>query len=168
MTASATDGAGNTARTTGQLTITAPSGPPPKARRAAAALKLTRAVRSGAKVTITGTIARAATGRVTLTYRQRNGRSATTIAGGARIAKGRFSATIKLTRALLKRFRLKPTVTAVYAGNRTTAVATATRTVTIARARRRSAGELRCYWRTTRSRRRPVLLGEYAGHAASR
>lgn len=136
----ATDGAGNVARTNRQLVISAPAGPPPtpEARRAAAKLKLTRVVRRGAKVTIAGTIARGATGRVTFAYRQRDGRSTTTVAGGARIAKGRFSATIRLGRALLKRFRLKPTVTAAYAGNRAIAAGRATRTVTVARAARRT------------------------------
>lgn len=141
VTASATDGAGNVARSSRQVTIAAPAGPPPpepEARRAPARLKLTRVVRRGAKVTISGTIARGATGRVTLAYRQRDGRSTTTVGGRARIAKGRFSATIRVTRALLRRFRVKPTVAAAYAGNSAIAAGSATRTVTIARAARRT------------------------------
>lgn len=142
VTVTAANAAGDTATATRQLTITAPT-VPPGARRAAAGLKLTSAVRSGSTVRIAGTIAGRATGRVSLAYAQKDGRRTLTARTSAKIAKGRFSATLRLSRALAKRFRLKATVTASYAGDTNVDSATAKRTVTIGRAARRSAKKRR-------------------------
>lgn len=129
-----TDGAGNQTVVARTVEIAAP--PAPQSRRAAAALKLTGAVRNGATVTVTGTIARGATGRVTLLYTQKDGRRALTAKASAKVAKGRFRAVVRLARGLTRRFRLKPTVTAAYAGDASTAAARTVRTVTVRTARR--------------------------------
>ncbi|MDO8186923.1 PKD domain-containing protein [Conexibacter sp. JD483] len=140
ISVTATDAAGNATTRSGQLTIAAPATPPtPGARRTAAGLKLTSAVRSGGDVTIAGTIASTASGRVGLVYAQKNGRRTLSASTSARIAKGRFSVKLKLSKALAKTFRLKPTVTASYAGSATLDAARTVRTVTLRRAARRSA-----------------------------
>jgi hypothetical protein len=147
VTVTAEDESDNVATVARQVTVPAPPGPQqpptkgvptpgPDTRRAAAELKLTRAVRSGARVTIAGTIARGATGTVRLVYAQKSGRRTLTASTSARVANGRFAATIRLGRALAKRFKLKPVVTAVYAGDAKTAAARTARTVTVRAARR--------------------------------
>ncbi len=110
VTVTAEDDARNVTTRTRQLTVPAPApapGPPvpPSARRSAANLKLTSALRSGGSVKIAGTIATTATGRVGLTYTQKNGRRTLTARTSATIAKGRFSVTLRLSRALAKTFR---------------------------------------------------------------
>lgn len=99
--------------------------------RAAAALRLTSAVRTGSTVTVAGTISARATGTVTLTYAQRSGRRTLTARATAKIARGSFKATLRLPGALAGRFKLKPSVTALYAGDATTASARGSRTVTV-------------------------------------
>jgi PKD repeat protein len=100
--------------------------------RTAAALRLTSAVRSGSKATVRGTITAHASGRVTLVYRQKAGRRTLTAKATARIVKGRFVATLRLSRALARRYPLKPTITATYTGNAATKPASTHRTVTAA------------------------------------
>jgi hypothetical protein len=140
VTVTATDAAGNVATRSGQLTVSPPAVPPaPGARRTAADLKLTSAVRSGGSVTIAGTTASSATGSVSLVYAQKNGRRTLSARMSAKLAKGKFSVKLKLSKALAKTFRLKPTVTATYAGDAATDGATVKRTVTVKRAARRAA-----------------------------
>lgn len=140
-TLTVTDGGANQTVVTRALQITAPPPPtptptPPANRRAAAALKLTSAVRSGRTVTVTGTIVREATGKVTLLYTQKNGRRTLTAKSSAKVAKGRFRAVIRLASSLARSFRVKPTVTAAYAGDSATTAARTVRTVTVRAARR--------------------------------
>ncbi|MDW5594749.1 hypothetical protein VSS74_10400 [Conexibacter stalactiti] len=100
----------------------------PTARRAPARLKLTKASRAGARVTVAGTLDRRASGRVTVTWAQRVGRRTVRRTATARIARGRFSATLRLPRALA-RARTVGRLTVTYRGDASIARATATRSV---------------------------------------
>lgn len=105
---------------------------PPVVRRAAARLKLTKALRAGARVTVAGTLDRRASGRVTIAWKQKVGRRTVRRTTTARIARGRFSATLRLPRALA-RARTAGRLTVTYRGDADTARATATRTVKASR-----------------------------------
>jgi PKD repeat protein len=145
VTVTATDGAQNDTVVRKQLTVTAPAVPvdppapappgraipaPPAVRKAAATLKVTKASRTGAKVTVSGTIAKAASGKITITYAVKVGRKTVTKKVTARIAKGRWSASFKLTGKLASKAAAgHATVTVTYAGNGHTAKATAKHTV---------------------------------------
>lgn len=107
---------------------------PPAGARAPARLKLTKAVRRGARVTVKGTLDRRASGRVRLVWSQKAGRRTVRRAVRARIARGRFSATIRLPRALA-RSRAAGRLTVTYAGDADTRRATAKRTVRAAKRR---------------------------------
>ncbi|HST38617.1 MAG TPA: PKD domain-containing protein, partial [Conexibacter sp.] len=146
VTLTARDAAGNETVVRRQLTITPPPvqpGPPaplppaPRpAARASAALKLTTASRSGAKVTLAGTIARSASGRVTLVYTQKLGRRTIRATTTATIAKGHWSTTLRLGRALARAPRRGATVTVSYAGDADTLAASAKRAVSTPKAKR--------------------------------
>ncbi|ADB49827.1 PKD domain-containing protein [Conexibacter woesei] len=140
-----TDRSGDAAVVRRTLTVTAAATPPgspqppglpqPPAReapRAATGLKLTKALRSGAKVTVAGTISRHSGGHVTIAYRAKVGRKTVMKRGTARIVRGRFVATVRLPRALA-RSRARATVTVTYSGDADTRPATARRAVALAR-----------------------------------
>jgi hypothetical protein len=142
VTLTATDTYGNETVVTRQLTVTAPGEParPGTTKPAAAGLRVARATRRGAIVTVSGTIARSAIGRVTISYAQRVGRKTIKVKATAKIAKGRWSAKVRLPRSITSartaRGRsLKPVVTVTYAGNKAIAKASAKRTVTTAKAK---------------------------------
>lgn len=132
-----TDRAGNVTVVRRTVTVTAGSGGgggggggerPPVAARAAAALKLGKVTRSGARVRVTGTISRRASGRVTLVWRQTSGRRTIRRTVRAKIARGRFSATVRLPPALA-RARAAATLTVSYAGSATVRSAKATKRI---------------------------------------
>ncbi|HST43259.1 MAG TPA: hypothetical protein VLK58_27275 [Conexibacter sp.] len=102
--------------------------PRPVVTRAPARLKLTTASRVGARVTVSGTLDRRASGRVTVTWVQRVGRRTVRRTATARIARGRFAATVRLPRALA-RARTAGRLTVSYGGDAHVARASATRTV---------------------------------------
>lgn len=138
VTLTATDGVDNETTVTRQVTVTAPAPgpqprPAPRSGRSAAALKLTKAARTGKKVTVAGTISTRATGKVTIAYRQKIGRKTVTTKTTAPIAKGRWSATLRLSGSLARARGGKATVFVSYAGNATTREASAKRTVTVPR-----------------------------------
>lgn len=119
----------------------APSGPGPKApsaERASARLKVTKATRKGARVTVAGTIDRRASGRVTLTWKQKTGRKTVTRTARATIKRGRFSTTLKLPRSLA-RSKAAGRLTVTYAGNATIARGTTKRTVKLPKAKKAKA-----------------------------
>jgi hypothetical protein len=141
VTVTATDGAQNDTVVRRQITVTAPAGPvvtpapapgggivppaPAPVKKAAAALKVTKATRTGGKVTVSGTIAKAASGKVTIAYAAKIGRKTVTRKVTARIAKGRWSASFTLTGRLASKAAAgHATVTITYAGNAHTAKAT--------------------------------------------
>ncbi len=103
VTASASDAAGNETVVTRQISIT-PAQVPDSGRReptpppapVSAGLKVARAIRRGAKVAVSGTIARSASGTVTVVYAQRVGGANITVKKTAKIAKGRWSTTLTL------------------------------------------------------------------------
>lgn len=135
ITLTVTDRSGNPAVVRRTLTVTAPVTPPPPPApaprtppKAAAGLKLGSVARTGAKVTVRGTISRRASGRVTISWSQKVGRRTIVKTATARIAKGRFAVTLRLSRALA-RARGKATVTLRYAGDADTRAARAQRTV---------------------------------------
>jgi hypothetical protein len=139
VTVTATDAAGESATVTRELTVSEPApgpgprpgpggGPGPAARRASARLRVTKAVRRGARVTVAGTLDRRARGRVTVTWAQRSGRRTVRQTVRVRIARGRFAATIRLPRTLA-RARVAGRLTVTYAGDTTLRRATVTRTV---------------------------------------
>lgn len=141
VTLTARDAAGNETVVRRQLTITPPPAPPappaPRpAARAAAALKLTKASRVGARVTVAGTIARSASGRVTIVYAQRIGRRTIRATTTARIANARWSTTLRLPRALARAPRSGATVTVSYAGDADTLAASVKRAVTTPKAKK--------------------------------
>lgn len=155
--ATATDVNGNTATVTRQIVVTAPPAPPsppgpagpaapaapapggpvqqPVVKRAAT-LKMTRATRKGARVTVGGTIAASATGRVTVRIARKVGRRTVSVAGVATVRRGRWSVTLLVPRALRSR---TSRATASYAGTAALLPATASRTVTVAKAPKRKA-----------------------------
>ncbi|HEY4098645.1 MAG TPA: PKD domain-containing protein [Baekduia sp.] len=144
VTVTATDGVENETVVRRQITVTAPAGPgpvvtpgppphdggghpvvPAPVKKAAAALKVAKATRTGAKVTVSGTIAKAASGKITITYAAKVGRKTVTKRATARIAKGRWSASFKLTGRLASKAAAgHATITITYAGNAHTAKAT--------------------------------------------
>lgn len=110
-----------------------PVDPPVRAVRGAAALKLAAVVRSGARVTVRGTIARSAGGRVTIAWSQKAGRRTVVRRASARIARGRWSATLRLPASLARATRGNATVRVSYAGDADTRAASAKRVVKLAR-----------------------------------
>jgi hypothetical protein len=144
VTASATDDAGNETVVTRQITVTNPQTgdtgrtPPPVASAAAAGLKIARATRSGARVTVSGTIGKKVTGKLSIVYAQKVGRSTISLKKTAKISKGRWSATLLLPRSLTRgsAARGKATVTVTFAGTAAVKRATVKRVVSIARAKR--------------------------------
>lgn len=142
----ATDAVGNAAVLTRQLTITAPvvatvpppPAPPVRAARRAAALKIARATRSGASVTVSGTIAASAGGSVTIAYAQRSGRTTLTFRKTASIRRGRWTATLRLP-ARVARAGGRATVTVAYRGDADTLKTTARKVVTRAKPKPRKA-----------------------------
>lgn len=144
--AGAEDGRGNQTVVTRELVITPPSSggtptpPPPPTmlvQPVSAGLKVTRATRKGARVTVTGTISTKATGKVTVSYAQKVGRKTTTVKKTTKIAKGRWTVTITLPKKLTRgsAAKSKGTVTATFAGTATVKKATAKRSVTPAKAK---------------------------------
>lgn len=127
-----TDGAGNETTVTRQVSVLSP---PPAANRVPAALKLGKVTRKGAKVTVTGTLDRRASGRVTVAYGQKLGRRSQSKRVTARISSGRFTATLRLTGALAKARGGRATVTVSYAGDADTNTASAKKTVTVPKAK---------------------------------
>ncbi|MFA4928451.1 MAG: hypothetical protein WC558_08035 [Patulibacter sp.] len=107
---------------------------PPSTARASARLKLTKATRMGARVSVTGTLDRRARGRVTLTWKQKVGRKTTTRTARATIKRGRFSATLKLPKALA-RSKAAGRLTVIYAGDGTLARASVDRSVRLTKAK---------------------------------
>ena len=144
-TATAVDAAGNTATVRRSVVVSAVQTPPDRTpggsapTRAPARLKLTKVVRSGRTVRVTGTLDRRASGRVALTWSQRLGRFTVRRSFGATIARGRFAAVLRLP-AALARSRAKATVTAAYRGDADTRAATARRTVKAPKATRARRG----------------------------
>jgi hypothetical protein len=156
VTVTVTDRTGNETVVSGTITVTEPVVPGPPAPpappappvlpgpgpvvRAAAGLKLTKASRVGALVTVSGTLDRRASGRVTVTWAQRAGRRTVRRTATARIARGRFATTLRLPRALA-RSRAAGRLTVSYGGDADVARALVTRTVraTARRAARRAA-----------------------------
>lgn len=153
VTTRATDEVANETVVTREITVTAapvgsndgPGGPtppvatPPSSPTAAvAALKVTKATRDGAKVTVSGTISSRAQGRLSVRYAQRVGRSTVGVERRAAITKGRWRTTLTLPRSLTagKAAKRRGTVTATFAGTATVERATAKRTVVLAKARR--------------------------------
>ncbi|HET6509341.1 MAG TPA: PKD domain-containing protein [Baekduia sp.] len=113
--------------------------PTPQSAPASAALKVTAATRTGAKVTVSGTIAAKAAGTITVTYAQKAGRKTIEVKRTAKIAKGRWKVTLTLPKALTRgaAARGKGTVTASFAGTKTIKKATARKTVALAKAKKR-------------------------------
>ncbi|HEY4279771.1 MAG TPA: PKD domain-containing protein [Conexibacter sp.] len=146
VTASASDGAGNETDVTREITVTTAqaggvterNAPPPASEPAAAALKVARATRSGARVTVAGTISSRAEGKVTVLYAQRVGRRTVRVKKTARIAKGRWSATLTLPRSLTRgrAARGKGTVTVTFAATAAVKRATVKHAVSIAQAKK--------------------------------
>ncbi|MDW5595126.1 PKD domain-containing protein [Conexibacter stalactiti] len=138
VTARASDRHGITTTVTRQIAIApAPTGggpAPPRATATAARLKITRATREGAKVTVRGTIDRRAGGKVTIAYAQRVKRRTIKVRQSARIAKGAWRATLRLPRTLNrgKAASAKGTVTVTFSGTTAVRRAHATRTVSLA------------------------------------
>jgi hypothetical protein len=152
VTARADDGHGNTTMVKRELAVVAPPtqqpGPPPPtvaAEPVAAALKVTKATRKGARVTVVGTISKKASGKVSVAYAQKVGRRTTTVRRSARIAKGRWSVTLTLPRKLTRGRAAtgKGTVTATFAGTAAVKKATARRGVTVARTAPKAKGPKR-------------------------
>jgi hypothetical protein len=143
--AGADDGRGNETVVTREIAITPPASgatptptPTPPAvvvKPVSAALKVTKATRKGARVTVSGTIAKKAAGRVSVRYAQKVGRKTTTVKKTTKIAKGRWSVTITLPKKLRRgsAAKGKGTVTATFAGTATVKKATAKRRVTLAK-----------------------------------
>jgi PKD repeat protein len=136
-----TDGPGNTAVVTRALTIsaappsavvTAPPPPPRAPALNAAKLVITKATRSGRHVTITGTIARSASGKVTIAYTQKVGGATVTQRKATKISKGRFTVTLTVPSAVLKA-RTAATVAVTYAGDADTLKGTAKHVVSKAK-----------------------------------
>jgi PKD repeat protein len=137
-----TDGPGNTVVVTRALTISAaparvvtvlPPLPPPRAPALnAAKLVITKATRSGRRVTITGTIARTASGKVTIAYTQKVGGATVTQRKATKISKGRFTVTLTVPSAVLKA-RTAATVAVTYAGDADTLKGTAKHVVSKAK-----------------------------------
>jgi hypothetical protein len=146
VTASATDDAGNETVVTRQITVTNPqpadtgrTPPPPAAHVAAASgLKIARAFRSGARVTVSGTIGKKVTGKLSIVYAQRVSGSTVSVKKTAKISKGRWSATLVLPRLLTRgsAARGKGTVTVTFAGTAAVKRATVKHAVSFARAKR--------------------------------
>lgn len=149
VTARATDEVANETVVTHEITVTtAPVGgagtgpvgttPPAPTAAAAAALKIAKATRNGAKVTVSGTISPRARGRLTVRYAQRVGRSTVSVERRATVAKGRWRTTLPLPRSLTrgKAAKGRGTVTASFAGTTAVRRATAKRTVSLAKARK--------------------------------
>jgi hypothetical protein len=90
---------------------------------------VTKASRTGAKVTVAGTLDKRAGGKVTIAYAQKIGRRSLSKRVTAKIAKGRFGATLKLTGALAKARGGTATVNVSYAGDAGTDGASAKRTI---------------------------------------
>lgn len=137
VTARASDRHGVTTTVTRQITITPATtgrGPHPT-RPLPARLKITRATRSGAAVTVRGTIDRRARGKVTIVYAQRAKRRTIKVRRTATIAKGAWRATLRLPRSLTrgKAARTRGTVTVTFATTAAIRRARATRTVALAR-----------------------------------
>ncbi|HEY4277667.1 MAG TPA: PKD domain-containing protein [Conexibacter sp.] len=158
VTASATDEHDNTTAMTRAIVVAAPTSddgggrgtpptksddgggrdtPPPAAARAAASLKITKATRSGAKVTVAGTIAKSASGKVAIVYAQRVGRKTVKVRKAVSIAKGKWSTTLTLPRSLTRgrAARGNGTVTVSFAGTDAVKRASAKHAVSFARAR---------------------------------
>ncbi|HEY4277091.1 MAG TPA: PKD domain-containing protein [Conexibacter sp.] len=152
----ATDGAGNETVVTRTIDVVAPSPPgeprmrdsenatPPVIRlpaKAGAALKVRKAVRRGTKVTVSGTITKAARGKVTVAYTVKIGRRPVTKKLGVAIVKGRWSTTFKLTGKLLRATGAKATITVSYIGSKAVKRATAKHAVAVAKpAKKKHAG----------------------------
>jgi len=115
-----TDGIGDKTVVSSKIAVREPAVP--------AGLKLTKVVRKGGKVRITGKLNRLAAGQVSLTWKQKAGRKATTLKSRAKITKGSFKATIKLKGKLAKS-RAAGKLTVAYGGNEATSPARASRTV---------------------------------------
>jgi PKD repeat protein len=129
-----TDNAGNETTVTRQLSVVSP---PPLPNRVAAALKLGSVSRKGARVTVSGTLDRRASGTVTVAYSQRIGRRSLSKRVTARIANGRFRATLRLTGRLARARGGKATIAVSYAGNADTNTASAKKTVNVPKAKKK-------------------------------
>jgi PKD repeat protein len=154
VTASATDSADNETVVTRDITVTAATvggpGPgtpapvvvPPPARAAAvavaAALKVAKATRNGAKVTVSGTISSRAKGKVTIAYAQKVGHATVSVKKTATVAKGRWSVVLTLPRSLSRGSAARGKATVTFAGTAAVKRATAKRTVSIAKAKKKA------------------------------
>jgi hypothetical protein len=133
-TATAVDSAGNAAVVRRAVVVSAVPTPPDRTPgrttvRAPAKLKLAKVVRSGAKVRVSGSLDRRASGRVALVWSQRLGRFTVRRSFGAKIARGRFAVVLRLPAALAKACT-KATLTVTYRGDADTRAATVRTTVT--------------------------------------
>ncbi|RKQ86984.1 PKD domain-containing protein [Solirubrobacter pauli] len=135
VTVTATDAAGESTSVTRGIAVSDPPPgpaatptPSPGPSLASAKLRVTKATRKGARVTVSGTIDRRARGQVSVTWSQKSGRKTVKRTVRAKIKKGRFSATIKLSRALA-RSRVAGRLSVTYAGDRVLRRTTVTRSV---------------------------------------
>jgi PKD repeat protein len=105
----------------------------------AAGLKVSKATRTATRVTVSGTIAKTATGKVTVVYAQKLGRKTIKATKTAKVSKGRWTITITLPTKLTKgkAARVRGTVTVTWAGSNAIKKATAKRTVALAKATKR-------------------------------
>ncbi|HMJ34982.1 MAG TPA: hypothetical protein VK501_13805 [Baekduia sp.] len=116
----------------------APRALPAAVAAVAAALKVSKATRNGARVTVAGTISSRAKGKVTIAYAQKVGHATVTMKKTVTVAKGRWSTTLTLPRSLTRgsAARGKGPVTVTCAGTAAVKRATAKHAVSIARAKR--------------------------------
>lgn len=135
VTVTATDAAGESASVTREITVAEPPPAPTPTPGAgdnpplvSAKLRVTKATRKGARVTVSGTIDRRARGQVSVTWSQKSGRKTVKRTVRAKITRGRFTATIKLPRALA-RSRVVGRLSVTYAGDRALQRTTVTRSV---------------------------------------
>lgn len=146
VTLSVIDRAGNATVVNRALTVTAAPGPGPDPRvdpapgKAASRLKLSRVVRKGRALTVSGTLDRRASGKVMLAYAQKIGRRTVAVKATAKIVKGRYAARLRLSAALARMSRGKATLTVSYAGDADTRPGRVRRTI---KPPRRSAASLR-------------------------
>jgi hypothetical protein len=100
---------------------------PTRAIKSAAALKLSTVRRAGRRVTVSGRLARSASGRVTVGYRARVGGRYRTVRHRATIRSGAFRSTFTLSRSIAA--PRQATITVTYAGDADTKSASARSTL---------------------------------------
>jgi PKD repeat protein len=145
----ATDGSANTTVVSRTLTIaaapstviTTPAPAPPvvaSPAKKAANVVITKATRSGRKVTVTGTVAKTASGKVTIAYTQKVGGATITQRKTTKIVKARFTVTITVPSAVTKA-KTAATVSVSYAGDSDTLKGTAKHVVSKAKKKKAKA-----------------------------